>query len=77
MPTDKPSLIFKRKLAFYPESFPTQELTNQFATEFQAGRISQAELSGLAHSSPCGIWPINCSLYHLQTVLKDARNGSV
>lgn len=77
MPTDNLSLIFKRKLAFYPDSFLTQELTNQFATEFQAGRISQAELSGPAHSLPCGIWPISCSLYHLQTALKDARNGSV
>lgn len=40
-----PSLIFKRKLASHPRSFDTQDLADQFAADFQAGKISEAELS--------------------------------
>lgn len=41
-PTD--TLVFKRKPAFYPRAFATQEQVNQFLADVDAGRISEEEL---------------------------------
>ncbi len=75
LPTD--TLVFKRKLAFYPRDFPTQEQVNQFLADVDAGRISEEELSSPDEFFAVRHLPDRRFIIQSLNHPKDAWNGSV